>query len=207
MTSPLLVQTSIVVKSTEASTSQWASRKVFQVDCRLRSGAGSIPCAFRILPTVLSAGSCQASEKLVARALAKVAISTNCTSVEFLHHTQYAVQIRCSVREPDFVGSRRNTIFPSSLFNRRPNPSGPRGARHKSATGVTREAGVRLTGAFNGAVANGSKIEPARRRPRLMSLPIGTLARFALHGPIGPARRVRFQVPLQKSPVWTCRRR
>ena len=39
MTSPLLVQTSIVVKSTEANTSQWASRKAFQDDCRLRSGA------------------------------------------------------------------------------------------------------------------------------------------------------------------------
>jgi hypothetical protein len=29
-----------VVKSTEASTSQWAARKVFQVDWRLRCGAG-----------------------------------------------------------------------------------------------------------------------------------------------------------------------
>ena len=51
MTNPSLVQTSIVVKSTEARISQGACRKLFQVDCRFRSGAGSMPWAFRMLPT------------------------------------------------------------------------------------------------------------------------------------------------------------
>jgi hypothetical protein len=54
VTSPLLVQTSIVVKSTEASTSQWAAGKVFQVGWRLRSGAGSMPWALRMSATVVS---------------------------------------------------------------------------------------------------------------------------------------------------------
>ena len=54
MTNPLLVQTSIVVKSTDASTSQWASRKFFHVDWRLRSGAGSIPWSLRMLATVVA---------------------------------------------------------------------------------------------------------------------------------------------------------
>ena len=51
MTNPLLVQTSIIVKSTEARTSQWASRKLLQFDCSFRSGAGWRPWAFRMLPT------------------------------------------------------------------------------------------------------------------------------------------------------------
>jgi hypothetical protein len=54
VTSPLFVQTSIVVKSTDARTSQCAWRKLFQVDCRFRSGAGSTPWAFRMLLTVVS---------------------------------------------------------------------------------------------------------------------------------------------------------
>ena len=37
---------------------QWAWRKVFQVDWRFRSGAGSMPCVLRILPTVLSETGC-----------------------------------------------------------------------------------------------------------------------------------------------------
>ncbi len=52
MTSPLLVQTSIVVKSTEASTSQWALRELVHVDWRLRSGASSMPCDLRMLASV-----------------------------------------------------------------------------------------------------------------------------------------------------------
>jgi hypothetical protein len=28
--------------------------EVFHVDCRFRSGAGSTPCAFRMLPTMVS---------------------------------------------------------------------------------------------------------------------------------------------------------
>jgi hypothetical protein len=48
------VLASIVVKSTEASTSQWALRKLFQVDCRVRSGAGSMPWAFRMFATAVS---------------------------------------------------------------------------------------------------------------------------------------------------------
>jgi hypothetical protein len=51
---PHFVQTVIVVKSTEASTSQWALRKLFQVDWRFRSGAGSIPRAFRMFATAVS---------------------------------------------------------------------------------------------------------------------------------------------------------
>jgi hypothetical protein len=43
VTNPSLVQTAIVVKSAEARTSQWARRKLFQVDWRFRSGAGSTP--------------------------------------------------------------------------------------------------------------------------------------------------------------------
>src|SRR5450755_1673097 len=54
VTKPFLVQTSTVVKSTASRTSQWAWRKVCQVVCRFRSGAGSMPCPFRMLPTVAS---------------------------------------------------------------------------------------------------------------------------------------------------------
>src|SRR2546430_14049122 len=41
----------MVVKSTAASTSQCAFKKVFQVVVRLRWGAGSMPCSLRILPS------------------------------------------------------------------------------------------------------------------------------------------------------------
>lgn len=60
MTSLPLVHTSIVVKSTEARTSQWARMKLFYVDWRFRSGAGSTPCAFRTLPKCAAAhfGNC-----------------------------------------------------------------------------------------------------------------------------------------------------
>jgi len=51
----------IVVKSTEVSTSQWALRKVFHVVSRLRSGAGSIPCARRIRATVVFEIRCPSS--------------------------------------------------------------------------------------------------------------------------------------------------
>src|SRR5438552_7415038 len=54
VTNPRLDQTSMVVKSTAASTSQWALRNVFQVVCRFRSGAGSMPGSFRMLPTHVS---------------------------------------------------------------------------------------------------------------------------------------------------------
>ena len=37
----------MVVKSMEARTPQWASRKAFQVDCRFRSGAGSDAVRFQ----------------------------------------------------------------------------------------------------------------------------------------------------------------
>ncbi len=46
-----LPQTSIVVKSTAARTSQCALRKVCQVVWRLRWGTGSMPCSFKILAT------------------------------------------------------------------------------------------------------------------------------------------------------------
>ena len=38
--------------------SQWAFRKVPQDSCRLRSGAGSMPCAFKMLATVLEQTRC-----------------------------------------------------------------------------------------------------------------------------------------------------
>ena len=49
------VQTSIVVKSMAPSTSQCASRNSFQVDCRFRSGTGSIPCSLLTSSARLSA--------------------------------------------------------------------------------------------------------------------------------------------------------
>jgi hypothetical protein len=54
VTSPFRPHTSMVVKSTAASTSQCAFKNVFQVVFRLRSGAGSMPCALRMLPTLVS---------------------------------------------------------------------------------------------------------------------------------------------------------
>ena len=53
MTKPSLVQTSIVVESIDARQSQWVFRKVDQLVWRFLSGAGSIPCAFRMLPMLL----------------------------------------------------------------------------------------------------------------------------------------------------------
>jgi hypothetical protein len=47
----LFVQTSIVVMSTDASTSQWALRNVCHVFWRFRSGAGSMPFRLRMLAT------------------------------------------------------------------------------------------------------------------------------------------------------------
>lgn len=51
-TRPPLVQTSIVVKSIASNTSQCDLRNDFQVVCRFRSGTGSMPWAFKMLPTV-----------------------------------------------------------------------------------------------------------------------------------------------------------
>jgi hypothetical protein len=45
---------STVVKSMAANTSQCALRNVLHVVCRPRLGAGSMPCALRMLPTVVS---------------------------------------------------------------------------------------------------------------------------------------------------------
>jgi hypothetical protein len=52
--SPSLVHTSTVVKSMAAIDSQWALRNVFQVVVPFRVGAGSMPFARRIFPTVVS---------------------------------------------------------------------------------------------------------------------------------------------------------
>ncbi len=54
MTKPSLIQTSIVVKSIEARQSQWVFRKVDQLVWRFLSGAGSIPCAFKMLLMLLA---------------------------------------------------------------------------------------------------------------------------------------------------------
>ena len=47
-----MVHTSIVVKSIAPNTSQCDWMNVFHVVCRCRSGAGSIPWAFKMLPTI-----------------------------------------------------------------------------------------------------------------------------------------------------------
>ena len=52
---PLGIHTSTVKKSDATICSQCRSRNSFQVVFRLRSGAGSIPCRFRILAIVLCA--------------------------------------------------------------------------------------------------------------------------------------------------------
>lgn len=54
VTRRVFVQTSIVVKSIAASTSQCVLKIVAQIVCRRGSGAGSMPCALRTLPTVVS---------------------------------------------------------------------------------------------------------------------------------------------------------
>src|ERR1019366_4277102 len=54
VTRPFLVHTSMVVKSMAASWFQCALRNVDHVVVRLRSGAGSMPCPFKMLPTVWS---------------------------------------------------------------------------------------------------------------------------------------------------------
>jgi len=56
--SPLRVQTSIVKKSAATIRSQWRLRNSFQVVCRFRSGAGSMPCRRSIAAIVLRAHSC-----------------------------------------------------------------------------------------------------------------------------------------------------
>src|SRR5215475_12023961 len=52
---PFAVHTSIVKKSEATICCQWRLGNSFHVVFRLRSGAGSIPCSFKILATVLYA--------------------------------------------------------------------------------------------------------------------------------------------------------
>ncbi len=54
MTSPPLVQTSMVVKSMAARTSQWALRNACHVVSRFLFGAGLMPFSLRMLATVES---------------------------------------------------------------------------------------------------------------------------------------------------------